>query len=380
MTTIYELAALGEPSDDQLRALEDALRPAVEAFGLLFGDEVTWSIRPVAFEPSVRNSAAAVFFGGDLAATMNVEPLLSRAVPVLPVVSSIARVHEHLPNQLRPFNCLDYSQVSPNRVASALLECAGLLPRQRRIFLSYRRDEARQAALQLFDALSARLFEVFLDTHAIAPAEDFQTALWHRLCDSDVLVMLDTPTYFDSRWTSAEFGRALSKGIAVLQVLWPGSTPSPRTATTSRTELVVAEVDATSGRLVDAAVERICTQVETVRSEGIAVRHVNMVGRLRNAIEIIGGEFQGVGPHKAIHFRLPNGREVVVYPTMGVPTSTTLHDAVVHASGRRPAVVYDPVGLQPSWLKHLDWLGEHVQAARWIKAHEFGWQLSDWET
>jgi TIR domain len=70
---------------------------------------------------------------------------------------------------------------------------------------------------------SARLFDVFLDTHGIAPAEDFQTMLWHRLCDSDVLVMLDTPNYFGSRWTSAEFGRALAKGIAVLRVGWPGS-------------------------------------------------------------------------------------------------------------------------------------------------------------
>ena len=226
--------------------------------------------------------------------------------------------------------------------------------------------------------MSSRLFEVFLDTHAIAPAEDFQSALWHRLCDADVLVMLDTPTYFDSRWTSAEFGRALAKGIAVLRVGWPDSTPSVRTATTSRAELLSAEVDSTSGRLADAAIERICTQVETVRSEGIAVRHVNMVGRIRNEIETIRGQFQGVGPHKAVHLQLPDGRDVVAYPTIGVPTSTTLHDAVSHAGGKRPAVVYDHVGLLPSWLKHIDWLGEHVQTARWVKASEVGWQFADW--
>jgi hypothetical protein len=99
-----------------------------------------------------------------------------------------------------------------------LLECVGLLPRQRRVFVSYRRDEARQAALQMFDALSSRHFYVFLDTHGITPAEDFQAMLWHRLCDSDVLLMLDTPNYFEGRWTSAEFGRALAKGISVLRI------------------------------------------------------------------------------------------------------------------------------------------------------------------
>lgn len=378
MPAIYELAALGVPSDAQLRAIEDVLRPAIEAFGLRLGNEVAWSIRPANFEPNRRNSAAAVFFGGDGASIMNIGPLLSRAVPVLPVVSSISRVRDELPEQLRPINCLDYGEVGASRVATALLECAGLLPRQRRVFLSYRRDEARQAALQLFDALSARLFEVFLDTHGIAPAEDFQTTLWHRLCDSDVLVMLDTPTYFGSRWTSAEFGRALSKGIAVLQVAWPDATPSPRTATTSRAELEASEVDAVSGCLSQTAVDRICARVENARSEGLAIRHVNMVGRIRNEIETIRGDFLGVGPHKSVHVRLADGRQVAVYPTIGVPTSTTLHDAVTHARGERPAVVYDHIGLHPSWLTHLDWLGEQVKTARWIKACEFGWQFADW--
>jgi len=378
MPAIYELAALGVPSDAQLRALEDVLRPAVEAFGLRLGVEVAWSIRPANFKPSKRNSAAAAFFGGDGASAMNVGPLLSQAVPVLPVVSSISRVRDELPVQLWPINCLDYGEVGASRVATALLECAGLLPRQRRVFLSYRRDEARQAALQFFDALSARLFEVFLDTHCISPADDFQTTLWHRLCDSDVLVMLDTPSYFASRWTSAEFGRALSKGIAVVQVGWPDSTPSPRTATTSRAELVPSEVDAVSGRLDQAAIDRICTGVEHARSEGLAVRHVNMVGRIRNEVETIRGEFLGVGPRKSVHMRLADGREVAVYPTIGVPTSTTLHDAVTHARGGRPAVVYDHIGLHPSWLSHLDWLGAQVKTARWVKACEFGWQLADW--
>lgn len=380
MAPIYELAILGAPTDAQVTALENELRPAVEAFGLRLGVEVAWGVRPENFAPSKRTSAAAAFFGGVAAAGVDVTPLLSAAVPVLPVVSSLTHVRAELPPQLWPINSLDYSQAGAGRVATALLECAGLLPRQRRIFLSYRRDEARQAALQLFDALSSRLFEVFLDTHAIAPAEDFQSALWHRLCDADVLVMLDTPTYFDSRWTSAEFGRALAKGIAVLRVGWPDSTPSIRTATTSRAELLAAEVDTASGRLAETAIERICMQVEAVRSEGIAVRHVNMVGRIRNEIEAIRGQFQGVGPYKAVHLMLPDGRDVVAYPTIGVPTSTTLHDAVSHANGRRPAVVYDHVGLLPSWLKHIDWLGDHVQVARWVRACEVGWQFADWTT
>lgn len=377
-TSIYELAVMGAPTDDQVAALQGEIEPVVSAFGLRLGVDVALNIRPLEFAPNKRTSAAAVFFGSETASGMDVSTLLSQAIPVLPVVSSLACVRTELPSPLWPINCLEYGSAGVRRVASALLECAGLLPRQRRIFLSYRRDEARQAALQLFDALSTRLFDVFLDTHAIAPAEDFQSALWHRLCDSDVLVMLDTPTYFDSRWTSAEFGRALAKGIAVLRVEWPNLTSSIRTATTSRAELIATEIDIETGRLLDSAIDRICTQVEAVRSEGIAVRHVNIVGRIQNEIETIRGRFQGIGPRKAIYLQLADGRDVVAYPIIGVPTSMNLHDAATHSGDNPTAVVYDHVGLLPSWLKHIDWLGEQVKTARWVKACEASWQFADW--
>jgi len=376
---LYELAILGAPSDGQIRDLEALVSQAVLPFGLQLREEVAWQVAPEAFNPGQQNAAAAVFFGGAGAPEGNLVSLLRRAIPVLPVVSDPARLHHEIPGVLQALNCLDYSAGGAQRVATALLECAGLLPRQRRVFLSYRRNEARQAALQLFDALSARHFDVFLDTHGIAPAEDFQATLWHRLCDSDVLVMLDTPNYFASRWTSAEFGRALAKGISVLRVGWPDSTPSARTATSSRAELLPDEVDADTGLLADRAVARICLQLEAVRSQSHAVRTLNLVSTLRNAVEQIGGTVAGVGLHKAVYLQLADGRDVVAYPAVGVPTSTTLHDATTNAPDRSVAVVYDPVGLHPSWLGHLDWLGRQIRSPRWVKVNEAAWQFADWE-
>lgn len=379
MSTLYQLALLGSPSADQISELEEFVGKAARLFNLRLGHEVGWEVRPGAFTPAQQSASAAVFFGGKNSPLANVAELLVRGIPILPVASEVDKVSEEIPELLRSLNCLDYSVNGAQRVATAMLECVGLLPRQRRVFVSYRRGEAREAALQLFDAFSARLFDVFLDTHGIPPAEDFQTMLWHRLCDSDVLVMLDTPGYFESRWTSAEFGRALAKGISVLRVGWPDCTPSARVATASRAELLPGEVDASSGRLADSAVERICLQLEEVRTQSHAVRSINLVSNLRNAIQEIGGQLVGVGPNKAVYIRLPDGRNVVVYPAVGVPTSTTLHDASTNSPDQSVAVVYDHVGLHPRWLGHLDWLGQHIHSARWVKASEAGWQFADWE-
>ncbi|MGZ0701475.1 toll/interleukin-1 receptor domain-containing protein [Pseudomonas piscis] len=378
MSFIYQLAVLGAPSAEQVSELEATVADAVSMFGLRLGHEVGWEVAPAAFTPHQQRSAAVVFFGGADADHPSLPSLLRGGVPVVPVVSDFGRVATEIPKILRPLNCLAYRNGGAKRVAAALLECAGLLPKQRRVFVSYRRDEARQAALQMFDALSARHFDVFLDTHSIAPAEDFQTMLWHRLCDSDVLLMLDTPDYFNSRWTAAEFGRALAKGISVLRVGWPEAQRSTRLGTASLAELDASELDVASGRISDHAIDRICLQLEEVRSKSHAVRTVNLVSNLRNGIETIGGEVIGMGAGRGIRVRLPDDRMVVVYPTVGVPTSTTMHEASLNSPDESVAILYDHVGLHPQWMTHLDWLGQHIRATRWVKASESGWQFADW--
>ena len=77
-----------------------------------------------------------------------------------------------------------------------------------------------------------------------------------------------------------------------------------RTATASRAELLLEELDPATGRLADEAIERICLQLEEVRSRSHAVRNLNMVSNLRLAFETIGANVVGVGMNKAVYIRL----------------------------------------------------------------------------
>lgn len=379
MTAAYELALLGQPTKKQVAEIEDAVSGIISLFGLELRNHVAWSVQPSTFQPSQTRTAAALFFGGKGVPIGAASTLAAQAIPVIPVVSSLTSVSNELPESIRAFGAIPYS-AGPKRIAVALLECAGLLPRQRRVFVSYRRDEARSAALQLFDAFSARLYDVFLDTHGVAPGDDFQEVLWHRLCDSDVLVMLDTPTYFGSRWTAAEFGRALAKGISVLSVGWPAVTPSPRTSTSTRVDLLPTEIDSRDGSIAPSAIERICEQLEAVRSESIAVRRLNLVSTVAIGLERIRGKVVGLGLGNGIYLELADGRRVVVYPAVGVPTSKTLHEAVLLTPNEEVAVVYDHIGLSEDWLQHLSWLGKNIAAPRWMKAAEVAWDLAGWES
>jgi hypothetical protein len=375
---LYELVLTGAPKAAQSSAVEACLSDVLSGFGLHLGIEVGWSVLPESFKPAPKTSAAVAFFGEAGGSEIGLDALLESHTPIIPVASEPGRISAEMPESLKPFNCLTFEGDGPMRIATALLECLGLLPRQRRVFVSYRRDEAKEAALQLFNLLSSKIFDVFLDTHGILPAEDFQRVLWHRLCDSDVLIMLDTPNYFASRWTSAEFGRALAKGISILRVGWPGVKAAARAATASSLELVDTDVDMSRGSLSNDALTRIAAQVETVRAQSHAIRSLNVFSALKRDVECIGGTIEGVGVHNAVHLRLPDGREVIAFPTIGVPTSMTLNEVVDRASGKEAAILYDHVGLQELWLKHLSWLETNIPAVRWVRASEAAWVFGGW--
>lgn len=370
MPILYELAVLGAPSAAQTNELITIVEQMLGPSGLRLGHEVNLVVCPSAFCPSQRHASAAVFYGGASASTANIDYLLAQSVPVIPVTSSLDRVKREIPESLQPLNCLDYGRDGANRVATALLENVGLLPRQRRVFVSYKRDEAREVALQLFEVLSSRSFDVFLDTHKIDVAEDFQAVLWHHLYDSDVLVMLDTPAYFKSRWTTEEFGRALSKGISVLRIGWPSVKRADGTELANQIELLQGEIDPKSGKLSDEVIRRMCSKLETARVESHTVRKLNLVSKVRQAVSQINGKIIGYGARNSLKVRLADGRDILVYPTVEVPKSTTLHHAAEFSGHQSAAVVYDHIGLHPRWVEHLDWLGTYVRFPNVIKCSE----------
>lgn len=374
---LYEIAVLGGPSPEQLRTLERGLQEAADAFHLRFGQDLVLRINPAKFSPPQRTSAVAIYFGRPGGGVNSIRGVLDPVtVTVIPVASTEGQVTDEVPAELRLLNCHLLDRGGGDRLNSTILECLGLLRRQRRVFLSYRRTEARAAALQLFDELSSRGYDVFLDTHSVATAVDFQEVLWHKLCDVDVMVMLETPTYFKSRWTREEFGRALAKNIGVLRVQWPDTTPDIETQTCSRVEIVPAELDANTGELAPAAVDRIADQLERFRSLSFAVRRLSVMTQLAAAVESIRGRVLGVGPHFTTHVQLPGGRDLSVSPVVGVPNSNSLHDAMVRANGQPTAVLYDHVGVMPSWNDHLQWLGQNIPRAYWIRSSQAAWDLA----
>lgn len=378
---LYNLILAGYPEEGQINAVTSAISDSIKHFGLGIGsDFVITLIKGENFVPSQKSSSCIVFFGGNIIKQPNVENLMMNGISVIPVVSQLNNINHELPVALQKLNCLSYIEDGPQRLTTVVLECMGLLPKQRKIFVSYRRDESRNAALQLFDTFSHHQYEVFLDTHSIGPGEEFQSTLWHNLCDSDVMIMLDTMNYFESRWTSAEFGRALAKGISILRIGWPDVPLSKKLKTAQDLQLTNGDLVIESGLILDHQIINICRCVESLRSKSQAVRKLNLFNKIQRSVNLIGGNILCVGSNMTIQAELNSKQLLTIIPHVGIPTSFSLHDVMANSLNSTAIIVYDEVGLHERLKNHLDWLDNHVKNGHYIKASNVAWDLADLES
>lgn len=211
---------------------------------------------------------------------------------------------------------------------------------------------------------------------AIRPGEFFQGALWQSLCDSDVLVMLDTPSYFKSKWTIEEFGKARSSEISILRLVWPGHSPVDETALSETMQLSPDEFDGLA--LTNTVLDEVAQKTERLRARSIAARHLQITGKLKDEAKIVGASILGAGAFRAVSVRLATGKDVWVYPVIGVPTANIMNDIARKAADANqgcPFLVYDEQGLTDQWLEHLAWLNTHIPEVDFMRVSRAGSEL-----
>jgi len=300
-----------------------------------------------------------------------IAPLLGDSNIVVTVVSDVTQVAAEIPPSLQHVNAIPASLPNHNfdRIGSVILEGFRLLRRERRLFISYKRSDSQSVADQLYDALDARGFDVFIDTRAVPPAVDFQAELWHRLLDTDVVVLIDTPGFRASRWTTEELAHANATSIQILHLLWPdqkedGTSAFSRFYRLDARHFEAAPVLGGTSRLTKGAVEDLCNSAESLRAGAIAARHRYLMDGFCG-VAVDHGLTPVVQPQRWISVTIPDARALAVMPTIGVPTSGRINDlfqAVTDPANRYGCLwaLYDSRGMLKAYEKHLIWLNQYL--------------------
>jgi TIR domain len=368
----YQVVIIDTTANGNASALEATVRGRVADLNV--PDDALRFLSPANIsELNAKAPKVGVFFGGGPItdrAERAIELLLGLATVVVPVVPSLRQFTSEVPPVLHSINGmeLDPADSQLEQLAALVLECLYLVRKRRRIFISYKRDESRNAAVQLYHELDKRSFDVFLDTHSVRQGDLFQEALWHRMVDSDVVVLLHTKGALSSRWVDEEIARANSMGITVLQLVWPDNS---RAGTTHLFEpLYLSESDFKSfdpladggGELTPPALSTVAINTERLRARSLASRETFLVNRLCDLA-------RGAGIQTAVQrvrcvdvFSKKRGK-IRVFLGVGVPDAVSFQQSVWEDGGTPPVetkLMYDPRSIAPSWVSHLDWLHKYL--------------------
>jgi hypothetical protein len=308
---------------------------------------------------------AAIYFGGSNHATSDhvlLRRLISASAVVIPVVTKLSNFGRCVPKELLPINGLALRDHNFDTIANVVLENLSLLRKDRRLFISYRRSDSAAVALQLRHVLEANGYDAFLDTHSIRAGDPFQEILWQRMSDSDLVILIDSPNFLESRWTKEELAKAEALTIGLLQIVWPGHTPASHTDLCAR--LYLKTGDFNGAKLKDSVLTRVAASVEALRARCLAARHNNLVREFCDEVATIGAK-AAVQPQRYVLATLKSKKKIAAIPAVGVPDAFRYYDANLRFPGKGKGadlamLLYDHRGLRSKWSDFLSWLDRHL--------------------
>lgn len=274
---------------------------------------------------------------------------------------------------LKRYNGVKYT--SPEPIVSIVLEGFNLLRKQRKLFVSYRRTESRQVALQLFGYFEERNFDVFLDSHSIPRGVDFQNNLFHRMMDCDAVLLLDTKDFLGSDYCKDEFEKAITNRIGILRIKWPDSINPTYSGLIDLYSLAPDSFD--EEILNDKTLEDLSLRIESLRVRSLASRQDALTSEFIETASRKG--------KKAIHI-YPNIIQIqheekthIYFAAIGIPTSETFHHAEellnnLLKSGSKFTLIYDDLTLLQRWINHLDWFCKRAELSI-LKKSQFEQEL-----
>ncbi len=213
MTYYYQLVFLGDTGNNAFSEIRGRFLTLITELGM---DESSFKIiKADNFDIDYSNSQPTfAFFLGDPVHrdddVAKLEVLLNNGDAIYPLFFGEGAFEQETPNCLRAMNGHRYGVEEIDKYVNCALESLRLLRKTRKIFISYRRTDSTAVANQLFDVLTRRNFDVFLDSYVIRGADNFQEELFHRMSDCDVLLQLHTNGFKSSKWCRAEVEMALS--------------------------------------------------------------------------------------------------------------------------------------------------------------------------
>lgn len=288
---------------------------------------------------------------------------------ILPVFNQ--NFTDEIPKFLSNQNGINFND-NVQKIKNIVLEGFELLRKNRKLFISYKRSESSNIAIQLYEFLERHNFDVFIDTHSIDKSEEFQEELWHRMTDCDLILMLNTKEFLESNWCKQELDKAHLKRIVIVHVIWPDCDFADFAHIAHSIKLKYQDfdnspvADVTKGKLKEDILSPILNLVESSRARNLASRQDWLITDFTQAANDKDADVN-LQYSRYITQKLDSGKFKVFIPTVGIPQSINCHNSqkliekIEDKQIESITLIYDELSIRNNWLEHLDWLNEYLK-------------------
>ena len=339
--------------------------------------------------------AAAVIFQSDWApgdrAKSNLRHLKANSAVILPVIEKIDDPYPLLYEELEAIQHIQTyipaKEEAFAKITNSIFEGLGLIRAQKRVFISYRRAEALDIADQLAIELRRHGFGTFLDTWDVQSGDDFQEYLLHQLSNSDVLLALESPSFFMGKYSRIEIEQAQAMSVGVVQVVWPGEDVSRHRNSHLNAFFSLEESHFDGGRqgneqdrLIQTALKSVVDKIEETRIKNHVTRLRGLTGELELECDTQNVPYVNVWNRYLL--TNPDSKYTkMIVPMVGVPTSNHYHTSFdlrnEHSAVNEIAMLFNELNILRKWREHIVWLDQflpvkslkHTQVKEWLKTN-----------
>lgn len=367
----YQLICLGENNKFfnelilDLKQAFDELKIVVDLLKIIYEDNIA--------EYTGGQPAFVIYAGHKDNFTLNQREILEnqqiQGNVILPVFDK--KFTDEIPDFLSNQNGVSFNN-NIKKIRNIIIEGFELLRKNRKIFVSYKRTESSNIAIQLYEFLEQNNFDVFIDTHSIDKGEEFQEELWHRMTDCDLILMLNTKEFLESNWCKQELDKAHLKRIGIVHLLYPDCdfTDFAHLAFSKKLKYEDFEnshtSDVTNGKLKNECLTEIIDLVESSRARNLASRQDSLITDFTQA-----ANDNDVDVHlqysRYITQKLDNGKLKIYIPTVGIPQSINCQNSqkliqkIEDKEIESITLIYDEMSIRNYWLEHLEWLNDYLE-------------------
>lgn len=132
------------------------------------------------------------------------------------------------------------------------------------MFISYMRADCDRLAEQVFDGLSKRGFDVFVDRFRLEPGVDFLVRLNEELGRMGTVLVLESKRVRRSKWVLHEVNFARKHGLGILALTLPGGRKVPGVSAADR--MFIEASDLRKGPVTELKRHALKTLLENIES------------------------------------------------------------------------------------------------------------------